>query len=85
MTGVTGSFFRALAVTMTVALLTSLALALTWTPALSLVLLRDRKKQARLRARPAADAPAEEPAWAVEPDDDGRCIDAQDALCMSAR
>ena len=38
--GVTGLFFRALAVTMTAALLTSLALALTWTPALSYVLLR---------------------------------------------
>ena len=38
--GVTGSFFRALAVTMTAALLTSLVLALTWTPALSLVLLK---------------------------------------------
>src|SRR6267143_376050 len=34
-TGVTGSFFRALAVTMTVALFTSLLLALTWTPTLS--------------------------------------------------
>ncbi len=43
-TGVTGSFFRALAVTMTAALLTSLALALTWTPALSLSLLRKSKK-----------------------------------------
>ena len=43
-TGVTGSFFRALAVTMTAALLTSLALALTWTPALSLALLRRSKK-----------------------------------------
>lgn len=39
-TGVTGSFFRALAVTMTAALLTSLALALTWTPALALSILR---------------------------------------------
>jgi CzcA family heavy metal efflux pump len=38
--GVTGSFFRALAVTMVAALLTSLALALTWTPGLSYVLLR---------------------------------------------
>ena len=37
-TQVTGSFFRALAVTMTVALLTSLLLALTFTPALSLTL-----------------------------------------------
>jgi multidrug efflux pump subunit AcrB len=34
-TGVTGVFFRALAVTMTVSLLTSLLLALTWTPTLS--------------------------------------------------
>jgi len=40
MSGVTGLFFRALAVTMTAALLTSLALALTWTPGLSYVLLR---------------------------------------------
>ena len=42
-TGVTGSFFRALAITMTVALLTSLLLAVTWTPALSLVFLRQRR------------------------------------------
>jgi CzcA family heavy metal efflux pump len=42
-TGVTGSFFRALAITMTAALLTSLALALTWTPGLSYVLLREHK------------------------------------------
>jgi len=34
-TGVTGTFFRALAVTMTVSLFTSLFLALTWTPNLS--------------------------------------------------
>src|SRR5947199_9846202 len=34
-TGVTGTFFRALAITMGVALLTSLVLALTWTPNLS--------------------------------------------------
>jgi CzcA family heavy metal efflux pump len=39
-TGVTGSFFRALAITMTASLLTSLMLALTFTPALSLSLLR---------------------------------------------
>ncbi|MEO6830502.1 MAG: efflux RND transporter permease subunit, partial [Acidobacteriaceae bacterium] len=42
-TGVTGSFFRALAITMTVALLTSLTLALTWTPCLSFLLLRKPK------------------------------------------
>ncbi len=45
-TGVTGSFFRALAITMTAALLTSLLLALTWTPALSFVLLREGSKNA---------------------------------------
>lgn len=39
-TGVTGSFFRALAVAMTVSLLTSLLLAVTWTPGLALSLLR---------------------------------------------
>jgi CzcA family heavy metal efflux pump len=41
--GVTGSFFRALAVTMTAALLTSLMLALTWTPGLSTVLLSEQE------------------------------------------
>ena len=44
--GVTGSFFRALAITMTAALLTSLVLALTWTPGLSLVLLGERENEA---------------------------------------
>jgi len=39
-TGVTGSFFRALALTMTVSLLASLLLALTWTPALSALILK---------------------------------------------
>ncbi len=39
-TGVTGTFFRALAITMAVSLLTSLALAVTWTPGLAMVLLK---------------------------------------------
>lgn len=43
---VTGSFLRALALTMTAALLTSLALALTFTPALSLVFLRNKERRA---------------------------------------
>jgi CzcA family heavy metal efflux pump len=43
--GVTGSFFRALAITMAASLLTSLMLALTWTPGLSLVLLRSRRDE----------------------------------------
>jgi CzcA family heavy metal efflux pump len=42
-TGVTGSFFRALAITMASSLLTSLLLALTWTPGLSMVLLHERR------------------------------------------
>ena len=44
-TGVTGVFFRALAVTMTVALLTSLALALTWTPNLSQYFIQGRRQR----------------------------------------
>jgi CzcA family heavy metal efflux pump len=40
--GVTGSFFRALAITMTVSLLTSLLLAVTWTPGLAFVLIKRR-------------------------------------------
>src|SRR6185437_1160268 len=43
MSGVNGTFFRALAVTMCVALLTSLVLALTWTPTLSIFLLRRKE------------------------------------------
>lgn len=42
-TGVTGTFFRALALTVAVALVTSLALALTWTPALSYLLIRSHR------------------------------------------
>ncbi len=45
-TGVTGTFFRALAITVGTALLTSLLLALTWTPTLSHFLLR-RKPTAK--------------------------------------
>src|SRR5581483_12437417 len=45
-TGVTGTFFRALAITVGVALLTSLALALTWTPTLSHYLLRSKASHA---------------------------------------
>src|SRR5882757_5626144 len=52
-TGVTGSFFRALAVTMTVSLFTSLLLALTWTPTLSLYF---------VRRKDTAGAPAPSPA-----------------------
>jgi CzcA family heavy metal efflux pump len=44
-TGVTGVFFRALAVTVGMALLTSLALALTWTPTLSHFFLRSGRSR----------------------------------------
>jgi len=43
-TGVTGVFFRALAVTMSVSLLTSLALAVTWTPTLSQYFIKQRHR-----------------------------------------
>ena len=46
-TGVTGTFFRALALTVGTALLTSLMLALTWTPTLSHYLLRSRPAGSR--------------------------------------
>ena len=52
-TGVTGVFFRALAVTVAVSLLTSLALALTWTPTLSQYFIHDTRK-----GQPAASAAA---------------------------
>ena len=45
-TGVTGSFFRALAITMTVSLLTSLLLAVSFTPALALMLLGSSRRRA---------------------------------------
>ena len=45
-TGVTGLFFRALAITVSVSLLTSLALALTWTPTLSQYFMRAGKTNA---------------------------------------
>ena len=46
-TGVTGTFFRALAVTMSVSLFTSLALALSWTPSLSQYFIGWRKQDPR--------------------------------------
>ena len=67
-TGVTGVFFRALAVTMSVSLLTSLALALTWTPTLSQYLIRGRRANHDAEPSPArpAKSPAAEPATGSE-------------------
>ncbi len=49
-TGVTGVFFRALAVTMTVSLLTSLGLAVTWTPTLSQYFIKRRDDNSEARS-----------------------------------
>jgi multidrug efflux pump subunit AcrB len=59
-TGVTGTFFRALAITMTSALITSLLLALTWTPTLSQYFVR--RKDVSGHARPVGEfvSPEEE-------------------------
>jgi len=54
-TGVTGTFFRALAITLAVSLFTSLALALSWTPNLSLYFIGRREPGRGPVAIPAAD------------------------------
>ncbi len=60
-TGVTGVFFRALAVTMTVSLLTSLGLAVTWTPTLSQYFIKGSRNDAGSESEPplAGGSPAE--------------------------
>jgi multidrug efflux pump subunit AcrB len=57
-TGVTGVFFRALAVTMSVSLLTSLALAVTWTPTLSQYFIRGKHEKEDAGPDTGSDAPA---------------------------
>jgi multidrug efflux pump subunit AcrB len=61
-TGVTGVFFRALAVTMTVSLLTSLGLAVTWTPTLSQYFIKGQRSHANDDASEATESnvPTEE-------------------------
>jgi CzcA family heavy metal efflux pump len=66
-TGVTGSFFRALAITMTVALLVSLFLAMTWTPTLSQYFLRDKREDSS--AQPAAETAILDPAALLAAED----------------
>ena len=56
--GVTGTFFRALAVTMAVSLFTSLGLALVWTPNLALHFIR--RKSHQVAATGTEDGPVEE-------------------------
>jgi len=69
MAGVYGTFFRALAITMSVALFTSLLLALTWTPTLSQYLVRRKKSDESLLR--AENATAEEPTSGLF----ARCVD----------
>lgn len=58
--GVTGLFFRALAITVSVSLATSLLLALTWTPTLSQFFIRSpRHRQDRKEERFVAEQPSE--------------------------
>jgi multidrug efflux pump subunit AcrB len=68
-TGVTGSFFRALAITMTVSLLCSLLLALAWTPTLSQYFVR--------RKSPTTDLP--QSAGEVQPLDARALLVAEEA------
>ena len=83
--GVTGIFFRALAITMTAALLTSLVLALTWTPGLSLVLLGERsnaEERRRTQGRAADERRAPDPpprCWTGRWP--SRCGSAESACC----
>jgi CzcA family heavy metal efflux pump len=58
--GVTGTFFRALAITVAVSLFTSLALALTWTPTLSRFLITERKTGAGSEELPLTATASEE-------------------------
>ncbi len=78
-TGVTGVFFRALAVTMTVSLFTSLALALTWTPTLSQYFIKGRHEQESA----AANVPAASPT--PIPTDPGRDENAVDLLAAEEK
>src|SRR3989442_2298730 len=55
LTGVTGVFFRSLALTMSVALLTSLVLALCFTPVLAEKFVRAKRRKPRVTQHPEAD------------------------------
>jgi multidrug efflux pump subunit AcrB len=73
--GVYGVFFRALAVTLSVSLITSLALALTWTPNLSQYFIKGKREKMDDNAEPGA---------ASEPSNQENAGDAIDARMMMA-
>jgi CzcA family heavy metal efflux pump len=71
-TGVTGTFFRALAVTMGVSLFTSLALALTWTPSLSQCFIGWRNQNRKSEATEGTEEASMAQLLAAEEDSLGR-------------
>ena len=75
-TGVYGVFFRALAVTMTVSLLTSLGLAVTWTPNLSQYFIKSKNEKNGGHA--PEEAAATENRAADEPDQASRLLAAEE-------
>ncbi|MGC1451122.1 MAG: efflux RND transporter permease subunit [Candidatus Sulfotelmatobacter sp.] len=80
-TGVTGVFFRALAVTMTVSLLTSLALAVTWTPTLSQYFIKGRREEEGSQGEPAppsSDSPAADGVEVSESDNPMKLLAAEE-------
>jgi multidrug efflux pump subunit AcrB len=80
--GVTGVFFRALAVTMTVSLLTSLALAVTWTPTLSQYFIKGAKKKSQEEESESVEEPksssAGEPGTSTGEDDARKLLAAEE-------
>ena len=80
-TGVTGVFFRALAVTMTVSLLTSLALAVTWTPTLSQYFIkgsRDKKGTPGAESNAPLSTPAEDSTVGAQEPDPAKLLAAEE-------
>jgi len=75
--GVTGVFFRALAVTMSVSLLTSLALALSWTPNLSQFFIKN-KKVAGDQTDPGENSQDQAVKASEQPDDPRKLLEAEE-------
>jgi len=73
--GVYGVFFRALAITMSVSLVTSLALAMTWTPNLSQYFIRRKKEKTD---SPVSDSPSSEAQSAKVSDETTKILAAEE-------
>ncbi len=80
-TGVTGVFFRALAVTMTVSLLTSLILAVTWTPTLSQYFIKGRHEK---EGSPASESESLEKVVSTNPHETGAADGSDNAMKLLA-